>query len=359
MTVYRQGDGWYMRFQVRGKRIHGPTGARTKAGALLAEGRRRSEIVDGDDPRLSKAPRLVEFAPKFLAWVDRRFDAGTLDHDTKRSYHNGLRLLNATRLPGMRLDQITADVTDTLIFPGSPSNANQALRTLRCILSYAHKLRHIGRPPRIPLREEYGRLIVIDPWMEEMLLEFACPTLHDALVIEVESGMRPEEICRMRWEHVRWNESSNLVPHGKSLRARRFVGMPDRMRAVLEARRENGSEWVFPCLITKSGRSVAKSGHVSPTSVGGKMWRTAIEKVAAACVERGLPQPPPGLVFYCGRHTYATRYLDNGGQLHKLKVLLGHASITTTEKYAHPSTEDAAEVINKHNRRGLRLVKEA
>lgn len=35
------------------------------------------------------------------------------------------------------------------------------------------------------------------------------------------------------------------------------------------------------------------------------------------------------------RHTFATHYLLNGGRLEDLKELLGHASIVTTEKYAH------------------------
>ncbi len=35
------------------------------------------------------------------------------------------------------------------------------------------------------------------------------------------------------------------------------------------------------------------------------------------------------------RHTYASHYMMNGGNIYDLKELLGHANIKTTERYAH------------------------
>jgi integrase/recombinase XerD len=40
------------------------------------------------------------------------------------------------------------------------------------------------------------------------------------------------------------------------------------------------------------------------------------------------------------RHTFATKYLANGGQSVYLKEILGHASMVTTNKYTHPQPED-------------------
>lgn len=361
MSVRRRPNSKFFqyRFKVDGVTYAGstketaPAKARQFEALMLAKAR-RGEL----NPELRKAPLLSEFAATFLTHVSGCEAANTLDHDTGRTYRNGWRLLSVTRVTGMRLDKIGTKDADTLTFPGSASNANQALRTLRRILSYACEVGALRAAPRIKLREEQGRSAVIEPWIEDLMLECAGDTLRDVLTIILDCGARPEEVCRMRWEHMRWTESALLIPHGKSLRARRFVGMTDRMRDVLRAR-ENDGEWVFPCLTTKAGKVVALSGHVSPTSAGGKMWRTMLAKVAEKCAERNLSLPP-GLVLYCARHTFATRYLANGGELSQLKKLMGHGSITTTEKYLHPSIADAAEVMNKHNRRrGLSLVKTA
>ncbi len=44
------------------------------------------------------------------------------------------------------------------------------------------------------------------------------------------------------------------------------------------------------------------------------------------------------------RHTYASLFMMNGGSLYDLKELLGHASIKTTERYAHLSNTHLAGV---------------
>ncbi|MBI5488817.1 MAG: tyrosine-type recombinase/integrase [Deltaproteobacteria bacterium] len=35
------------------------------------------------------------------------------------------------------------------------------------------------------------------------------------------------------------------------------------------------------------------------------------------------------------RHTFASRYVMDGGSLEKLQMILGHASFGTTQRYAH------------------------
>jgi site-specific recombinase XerD len=47
------------------------------------------------------------------------------------------------------------------------------------------------------------------------------------------------------------------------------------------------------------------------------------------------------------RHTFATRLVQNGVSLAKVSKLLGHASITTSEIYAHLAPNEASEEAMK------------
>lgn len=44
------------------------------------------------------------------------------------------------------------------------------------------------------------------------------------------------------------------------------------------------------------------------------------------------------------RHSFATAYLENGGSIHKLRELLGHAHLATTEIYTHCITQFASDI---------------
>jgi len=46
------------------------------------------------------------------------------------------------------------------------------------------------------------------------------------------------------------------------------------------------------------------------------------------------------------RHTFASHYMMNGGDILTLQCVLGHASLVVTMKYAHFSPGHLAEVVN-------------
>jgi len=47
------------------------------------------------------------------------------------------------------------------------------------------------------------------------------------------------------------------------------------------------------------------------------------------------------------RHTFATRLIKNGVSIYNVSKLLGHASVTTSERYAHLETGDLKEDVKK------------
>jgi len=77
------------------------------------------------------------------------------------------------------------------------------------------------------------------------------------------------------------------------------------------------------------------SDYLFPRQDGGRYGRGLDLKMCRACRKAGLKTGG----FHRLRHTFATRYMENGGNLTDLTRILGHSSVRTTEKYLHPSHE--------------------
>jgi hypothetical protein len=94
--------------------------------------------------------------------------------DKTKSYHrNGWRLLEQTRIAGMRLNHITAEDVDALPLPGGPYNINCAPKTLRRMLHKAEEWGLIAKVPKLKLSKELGRTLRLDQEAERKLLAAA------------------------------------------------------------------------------------------------------------------------------------------------------------------------------------------
>ena len=170
-------------------------------------------------------------------------------------------MLQQTAVAHLKLDEITRDSTDTLRFSGSPAKANVALRTLRRMLSQSVEWGYMRQNVRIPLRKELGREALISAEAEAKLLAAAREPLRDVILLMQDTGMRPQDAFRMRWEHINWLKGIIFIPFGKTKNSRRYVPMSERVVLALRARsRLRSSEWVFPSKQSKSGHitNVAK-----------------------------------------------------------------------------------------------------
>ena len=117
------------------------------------------------------------------------------------------------------------------------------------MLKKAYEWEIIRSMPVVKLVEEHGREELIEPWMEAKLLavteigrtptskhapksiNYGWQSLRDILMIMLDTGMRPAEVFRMRWEHVKWERELIFVPRSKSRKSKRFVGITQRVRA--------------------------------------------------------------------------------------------------------------------------------
>jgi integrase len=350
MTLIRRGKYFHYAFQMDGRRYRGSTKESVKAKAAQFEQVLMARIREGGAHAAPKRPiTLAAWAELFLDHCSELVAAGKLDLDTELYYRHGWQLLSTTKLADYRLQNIATEDADVLRFPGSPSNVNCALRTLRRLLNAAADRGRLLKAPKVHLVEETGREQLVEPWMEELLLRHAEQPLHNILIDIFDSGRRPEEVMRTRRSDLLWDRDRVKVEKSKTSKdsGTRYVPFTDRMKQIHAAHKDKEDGWLYP-----SKR--AKCGHRTTIS---KQWAQCVKAANRERAENNLAALPAKLVPYCGRHTLATDLLNDSKNIKLVQKTLGHADIRTTMKYLHPDEAEAVEVINARNRRrNIRLV---
>jgi integrase len=152
------------------------------------------------------------------------------------------------------------------------------------------------------------------------------------LLIMLDSGLRPGEIYRMRWENIHWEQGMIFNPRGKSRKSKRYVPLTERMKSALLSRPSGSREgWVFPS-------KKAASGHITDREVS-KQWLEA----------KRLAGISESVVLYCARHRFATDAMQATGNIMAVMDAMGHERVDTLRIYSHPELAQIREAMNKRN----------
>jgi site-specific recombinase XerD len=167
--------------------------------------------------------------------------------------------------------------------------------------------RHDKRLPLVLSRSEIKNLLECEKNPKHRLL----------LMLAYSSGLRVSEVVALKREHIDLQRKTMLVHLGKG-RKDRYTLLSDRAAAFLKdycmVYAIDG--WLF------KGQSASHHLSVrSAQSIFEKALKNArIQKSAS---------------IHSLRHTFATHLLENGTDIKYIQTLLGHASLRTTERYAH------------------------
>ena len=152
----------------------------------------------------------------------------------------------------------------------------------------------------------------------------SCKTHRDALMLSLMygCGLRVSEVVGLTWDDLKphLDGGGKATVFGKGSKTRVVIIPPRLWRQVLEFKIiERASGWVF----------------VSGT--GKQMERSVIHRmIKRTCQRAGVDERAS---CHWLRHSHATHSLEAGCNLRLLQQSLGHASVTTTEKYLHISPD--------------------
>lgn len=238
---------------------------------------------------------------------------------TQRAYVGWMRRLvqhggtSADQIPEVKVREFLGRLAQRGL---SPSTVNQAISGVRFFYQqvvprkWDFDLEYQRAPQRLPVtlcREEVSRLLE------------AARRLRDRAAMEIgySGGLRLGEVLHL--------ELTDIDSHQMLIRIKQGKGRKDRnvmlSRVLLETLRRYWKEckprhWLFP------GQSGDRPLHETV------IQRAFAEAKARARIDKDA-------TFHSLRHSFATHLMESGVAPRTIQALLGHRSLSTTERYTH------------------------
>jgi len=183
------------------------------------------------------------------------------------------------------------------------------------------------------LKESRKRVRFASPEEWKALLD-ACTTDQQRriLTLAVETGLREQELCRLLWSQVDLpRRQIVLIPEVVDTKSDlpRVIPLSDAaMSALSDTPRHTRAQEVF---WHDEGEPFARMAN----------WWKAVRRRSGV----------QNFTYHDIRHTFATSFLNNGGDIAVLKEILGHSSVQVTERYAFMQTRRMHEEVSRIDKR--------
>ena len=322
----------------RQQRITRTSPLQSKRGAQQYERQVRQALLDGTHDR-KEVPTFNTFVEK--QWLPIYPAAAGNRPRTVREKKDHCRLYLQPALGKIRLDRIKGRVVDRL-FAGlrknglAPKTIKNIRATLRRILASAVEWELIAAVPRLPKvkvpdpewdffnREEADTLVQAARDLEERAL----------LMFALHTGARAGEQLALEWGDLDWQSrlvvfrraqvgntgKTGPTKSGKERRVPLTTSLQDALKAIRHLR----------------GPLVFCRVDGSPLTI----WQLH-EHVWGACRRAGLRK----VRWHDQRHSFASNLVAASVPIRQVQEWLGHASITTTMRYAHLAPGGGSEYI--------------
>ena len=318
-----------------GRRVMETVGA-SKTAARKALAVRKAEVAQGRYQLATKRkyPTVMEFCERYLTYAREHKRSWKRDAGVMRCFKDFFGSKRIDKLAALDFERYKAERVKSV----SRASVNRELAVAKRMFSLAVEWGVLGSNPVAavkPYREAERNFRALTPEECEQLIDGCNVKLQPFVVVALNTGLRRGEMFRLQWSHVNLPGGSLTVAESKSGKVRK-VPLNAAARGALQALPPPRKGYVFP------GRGGAMRDNVR------KAWDSACKRAGIQSVtlhpETGTRQVWPRV--HDLRHTFATNLVLGGVDLVTVKELMGHADISTTLRYAHPTPESKRNAVN-------------
>jgi integrase/recombinase XerD len=196
-------------------------------------------------------------------------------------------------------------------------------------LDLAGEIFHLREPEKIPLvmsPDETKRVLAVASNLKARVM----------LSLSYGCGLRAGEVVRLKVKHIDSAQAIIRIEQSKGRKDRNVMLSPETLALLRQwwkapaSRYDAGmpvqERWLFPS--RKSAGKPLTTRHLN---------RLFHEAADAAGIRKSV-------TLHALRHSFATHLLDNGTDIRKIQVLLGHKKLETTARYLHVATSTISAV---------------
>lgn len=331
----------------------------SQAKALRAAGEQEAQARRGERGTSGRAPTWGDWCPTWLGL--RRVEPSTAASDTLRIDRYLTPQWAARRVNRITRSEVQAWVNQLAAGDLAPGSIEKVYRLFSSSMTAAVRSEQVPvnvnpcagvKLPRVAPGHE--RFLTRDE--VDRVAGFLNEPYRTAVLLAAATGMRWGELAGLHWQRVNlaaglvdivetWDPTAGRVkayPKGHNRRAVPIVGW---LADALHAAQDRAGPPAASCGLEHArGGAKCRSGLVITGPHGAPMngKNFGRRQFAEACALAGVDR----VRLHDLRHTFASWLVQDGVTLQEVQRLLGHASITTTQRYAHLGVSQQDKVIS-------------